>query len=801
MRFFFMLLLLVFISRSAKAQIITILDDETGYPLELVILASDNSRAFVMTNADGQADIAGFKGAEVIEIRSMGFKVNRVSFTELETMKFTIRLTKEGISLDQVVVSASKWRQGSRDVPAKITSLSLREISLQNPQTAADMLGSSGEVFIQKSQQGGGSPMIRGFSTNRLLYVIDGVRMNTAIFRSGNLQNVISLDPFATEKTEILFGPGSVIYGSDAIGGVMSFGTLTPQLSFSGTSLITGKGIARYSSSNDEMTGHFDINVGWRKWALVSSITSSDYDDLRMGSFGPEEYLRPFFVQRIDSVDRIVTNDDPQVQRPSAYSQINFMQKILFSPNKSWDFQYGFHYSTTSPYSRYNRQIRYRNGLPRYGEWNYGPQVWMMNNLRINHHGNNSVYDQMSINLAYQRFEESRIDRNFNEDERHIREEEVDAYSINLDFIKSIRAKDKLFYGLEAVIDDVTSIGIDENISNGESADGPARYPQAMWSSYGMYLNYLMHLNEKLTLQGGVRYNLFNLDAQFDTRFYPFPYTTAKINNGALTGNIGFVLSPNARWVISANISTGFRAPNVDDAGKVFDSEPGFVIVPNPDLKAEYAYNAEMGLATLLGKNVKIDLTGFYTRLDNAMVRRDFLLNGQDSILYDGELSRVQAIQNGAIARVYGLQLGVEIQLPSGFGFSTDLNYQVGEEELDDGSTSPSRHAAPLFGVSRISYKESNLSLVLYTQYSDGKSFAELPIEEQGKTEIYAIDDDGNPFSPGWYTINFKALVHFEKNFTITAGLENIADKRYRPYSSGIVASGRNFILSIRLGF
>ncbi|MEO5906677.1 MAG: TonB-dependent receptor, partial [Saprospiraceae bacterium] len=292
-----------------------------------------------------------------------------------------------------------------------------------------------------------------------------------------------------------------------------------------------------------------------------------------------------------------------------------------------------------------------------------------------------------------------------------------------------------------------------------------------------------------------------DLDAEFDTRFYPFPYTTSEIKNGALTGSLGVVINPTQKWTLSANVSTGFRAPNVDDAGKVFDSEPGYVIVPNPDLKAEYAYNAEVGLARVIGTRVKVDLTAFYTSLDNAMVRRDYSLNGMDSIVYDGELSIVQAIQNAAVANVYGIQAGLEAKLPSGFGISTDFNYQVGEEELDDGTTSPSRHAAPFFGVTKLSYTEPTLSLVFYARYSGEKSFDDLPQEEQAKTEIYAVDENGNPYSPGWLTLNFKALVHFEKNFTITAGLENITDRRYRPYSSGIVAAGRNFIFSMRFGF
>ena len=783
------------------SQIVTVQDEDSGDPLELVIITSNINSNVVMTNAEGQADISGFEGADIIEFRQLGYKSVILRYDVVEDLSFAVRLAKESMSLDQIIVSASKWTQGSREIPARVTTISGRNIELQNPQTAADMLGSSGEVFIQKSQQGGGSPMIRGFSTNRLLYVVDGVRMNTAIFRSGNLQNVISLDPFATEKAEILFGPGSVIYGSDAIGGVMSFSTLTPQLTYSDQTLITGKSLLRYATANNEITGHFDINVGWKKWAMISSISSNKFGDLRMGTHGPDEYLRLFYVQRHDNMDVIVANDDPLVQRPSGYSQINLMQKIRFAPNAEWDFHYGFHYSESSSYARYDRHIRYRNGLPRYGEWNYGPQIWMMNNLRIDHHGRNMIYDQALINIAFQNFEESRMDRDIHDEVRHVRAEDVDAFSVNLDFTKAVSGKHKLFYGLEGVWNDVTSAGTNEDISTGGMMDGPARYPQSTWSSYGLYANYLIKLDAKTSLQAGARYNLFGLDAVFDTTFYPFPYTTASIHNSALTGSLGVVMNPSEKLTVSVNLSTGFRAPNVDDAGKVFDSAPGIVVVPNPDLDAEYAYNAEIGLAQILGERVKFDVTGYYTLLDNAMVRRDFTLNGMDSIFYDGALSRVQAIQNAAKAKVYGLQTGLEVILPGGFGFLGDLNFQVGEEEQDDGSESPSRHAAPLFGKLQASFTHQDLNLVFYALYSGKKEFEELPFEERAKTEIYAIDENGNPYSPSWYTLNFKAAVRFEKNFTITAGIENITDQRYRPYSSGIVAAGRNFILSARFGF
>ncbi len=133
-------------------------------------------------------------------------------------------------SLEEVVISFNKWEQNLNEVPNRIMKVDMRDARLRNPQTTADLLAQTGGVFIQKSQLGGGSPMIRGFATNRVLIVADGVRMNNAIYRSGNLQNIISIDPLSIDDAEVIFGPGSLIYGSDAIGGVMDFHSLPAAL-------------------------------------------------------------------------------------------------------------------------------------------------------------------------------------------------------------------------------------------------------------------------------------------------------------------------------------------------------------------------------------------------------------------------------------------------------------------------------------------------------------------------------------------------------------------------------------------
>ena len=779
------------------AQIVTVKDQEDQHPLEMVTITSVAQQLKELTDVAGQVDISTFKNATDIEFRILGYKRKVLTYSELEKANFKIFMVSSAVSLDQVVVSATRRYQSMRQVPSRVISISSKDVTLQNPQTVADLLAASGQVFVQKSQSGGGSPMIRGFATNRLLIAVDGVRMNNAIFRSGNLQNVISLDAFAIGSTEVLFGPGSVIYGSDAIAGVMSFQTLKPHLSSNNETFISGKAVVRYSSANSENTYHFDINTGWQKWAAISSFTYSDFGDLRMGAYGRDEYLQPFYVERQNDTDVIIENRNPLLQKPTGYAQTNLMQKISYKPNDQWALNYGIHYSTTTDYSRYDRLIRYKNGKPRSAEWYYGPQIWLMNSLDISHTTKNFMYDVLTIKPAYQHFEESRIDRDINDNERRKRYEEVDAYSLNLDFTKSISARFSLNYGFETVLNIVNSTGMNEDISTMKIATAPARYPQSNWKSYAAYLTSQWNISEKLLVQSGLRYNQFMLNSTFDTTFYSIPFTKANINNAALTGSMGLMYYPAKSTIISFNLSTGFRSPNVDDIGKVFDSEPGAVVVPNTNLSAEYIYNAEAGISKVLDDVVKINLNCFYSVLQNAMVRRNFVFNGQDSIFYNGEMSQVQAIQNAAKAYVYGVQASVEMKLTNGLGLSAHYNFQKGEEELDNGTTSPLRHAAPWFAVSHLTYSINKLKLDFYGMYNAEVGYENLANEERGKAYLYAVDNNGNPYSPAWFTLNFKLFYRLSYDLSISGGVENITDRRYRSYSSGITAAGRNVILSV----
>lgn len=794
------LLLIFLLTAVVSAQVVTVKDQSTNKSLELVAIYNSDPNRSVITNTNGQADISKIDKSQPVIFRLIGYEKTELSYSKIEENNFVILLKPTAISLDNVVVSSSRWEENKSEVPNTIEMITPRDIEFQNPQTTADMLGMSGNVFIQKSQLGGGSPMIRGFATNRLLIVVDGVRMNTAIFRSGNLQNVISLDANALDHTEVIFGPGSVIYGSDAIGGVMNFHTLTPRLSLGDEVMLNVGVMGRFSSADLEKSGHLHFNIGLNNWGFLTSVTYSDFDDLVMGSNGPDEYLRPTYQTRINGKDTVVVNPDPKKQVPSGYNQVNFLQKILFAPISDWEFEYAFHYSTTSDYPRYDRLLRPRGNTLRSAEWYYGPQKWMMNNLMITNFSGNSIYDLSKLIVAYQNFEESRHDRNLNNDDRTNNTEKVNAFSANLDMIKEINENSNLFYGVEIVLNKVESTGNSENIVTGEITPGPSRYPDgSTWNSYGAYLTYKNKFNPQYIFQAGLRYNYVTLDATFDTTFYPFPFTKAEERNGALTGNAGLVWHPQSDWQINLNLASGFRSPNIDDIGKVFDSEPGSVVIPNPDIEPEYAYNIELGLTKIFSNLAEFSAVGYYTYLDNALVRRDFTLNGMDSIMYNGEMSQVQAIQNAAFATIYGVELGLNLNFLENFNLRSSFSYQKGEEEDDAGNKVPLRHAAPWFGKTEFIFMMNRLEANLYMVYNGEIKNEDLAPSEQEKDYIYAMDESGNPYQPSWYTLNLKISYQLLDNFELYLGVENITDQRYRPYSSGISAAGRNFIGSLRV--
>ncbi|GAK98967.1 TonB-dependent receptor [Nonlabens ulvanivorans] len=537
-------LLLIFIILTtfpSIAQVVTIVDIDTNEPLVNVAVYNKSKSKSAVSDIEGQVDLKIFNDQEFIYFQSISYATIKIIKTNISKDKF-IRLQQQSDYFNPIILSASKFEQRAQDIPQKIFAVNKEEITFNNPQTSADLLQQSGQVFVQKSQQGGGSPMIRGFSTNRLLITVDGVRMNTAIFRSGNLQNVISIDPLSVDRSEVILGPGSVVYGSDAIGGVMNFYTLKPQFQKDSVQ-ITGSGLLRYASANNENTGHLNFNIGGEKWASATSITVNFFDDLRMGTHGPDDYLRESYVVRRDDQDISIVNDNSLIQRPTGYDQLNILQKLRYQPTQDFEFGLGVIYSGTGDFPRYDSLDRFReSGEPRNAEWFYGPQKWLMTNFNVTHRGDGKWYDKAVLTQAYQYFEESRITRDFQDSERFVNEEQVDAISTSLDFERRDRESNALFYGGEFIHNRVRSNGYIQDIDTNVFSANATRYPDgSSWRSLAAYASYQWKVSSQMIVNTGLRYNHIWIDADFtaNNAFFNFPFEEATINTGALTGGIG----------------------------------------------------------------------------------------------------------------------------------------------------------------------------------------------------------------------------------------------------------------------
>jgi hemoglobin/transferrin/lactoferrin receptor protein len=797
----FLLGLFLILPLFSFGQIIRITNRSTGKPVKAVFIFNKTQTQTTETDYLGQASLKIFSGKDSLILQHPAY-FNKTIFFKPKSRILKVTLDPQFVMIGEVVSSATRRETSMAEVPNTVVSISVDEIAAANPQTSADLLEQSGEVFVQKSQQGGGSPMIRGFASNSVLLAIDGVRLNNTIFRGGNLQNVLFVDPNNIASAEVVLGPGSVIYGSDALGGVMSFKTFTPQFSPNDSALVKSSTLARFSTANQEQTAHIRVDLGRQKTAASISLSWSEYGDLKAGSVRKEGYedfgKRSQYIRPNDTgFDEIVENENPDIQRYSGYNSPFLSAKIVRKISEDETLTGAYHFSQGLNIPRYDRLvIRRGNDTLRYAEWYYN-QRWQMASVNYENKRPTTFYEALSVTAAYQNALEERVDRDFQEIERRTRSEKLNILSLNVDAdIDLIKDTHTLYYGVEGVFNGVNSTGVKLNLQTDEETETSSRYPDGGtdYFSAAAYGVWKWRVNPRNVIQAGARTSFFSLKSEFtDRQFFDFPYDEINLTTGNVSGNASWIYTPTNTVQINAVVSSGFRAPNLDDIGKVFDSEPGNVVVPNPNLKPENAYNAEIGFAKTFGESLKIDGAIFYTFLTNAMVRRDFTFNGEDSMLYDGRLSKVEALVNAGDAQIYGASFGLNYEIMAGLRFKQ--NYTITEgEDLENGQAL--RHVAPTFGKSSLTFDKGRFSIIGWSRYSGKIAFNDLAPTEQDKPELYTKDG-----ALAWYTLNVSASLRVSEPMSLSFAVENILDHHYRTYSSGISAPGRNLIISLRGNF
>lgn len=713
-------------------------------------------------------------------------------------------------TLDEAMIYSNKFVEKKKNIAQKIDIVSARTIAKFNSQNTGDLLINTGNVFVQKSQQGGSSPVIRGFEASRVLLVVDGIRMNNAVYRAGHLQNAITVDQNILERVEVIYGPASTMYGSDGLGGVLHFRTKSPILSTGDKLKVAGSALIRYSSANEEKTGHADVSIGGKKLAWLQSYTYSNFGDMKMGDNYKNKYpdfgRRSQYIKTINGIDSVVTNDNDRIQRFSGYKQWDIAQKLLFRQSDKVSHSLNFQYSNSSDVPRYDRLQDTRNfggsigTTLRYAEWFYGPQTRFMTAYELNS-DKPGFLNALRFNLNYQDIKESRQQREYRRYDRFdSRREHIKVIGFIIDGRKTW-GNNELNIGIDGQLNDVKSVADRTNLTTGAVTKLDTRYPDGEnnMNYFGVYAQHLLKMkNGKWVLNDGIRLQSVSLHSTIvDNSFFNLPVTDIKQTPFAVTGNLGLIYMPSSKTRLTGNFSSGFRAPNVDDVVKVFESSTATkrVIVPNTEINPEYTYNFDLGITQTIPDKVMFELTGFYTFFKNAIASAPFNLNGQDSIIYNGVKSAVYASQNVNKAYVYGINARLKIELGKKVSWDNTINQTYGRYKNPDGSKKPMDHVPPVFGKTSLTYSDKKFSTEFYCMFNSWKKIKDYNPDGEDNGQYATVDG-----MPAWFTFNWRGSYAFTKNLTLQAGVENIGDRNYRYFASGFSAPGRNFIVALRAG-
>jgi hemoglobin/transferrin/lactoferrin receptor protein len=817
------ILVVFIISFWMTGQEVLVLDGVSGFPLEGVTLFNNSKSKAILTDNEGKAPLAIFNESDSLTLQFYGFETLKLKLSPQELSNgVTLVLAPKDQTLDEVILSVARNASSRKQIAEKVVVIDAETIALQRPATGAELVALSPGVRIQKSQGGGGSPVIRGFEANRILMVVDGVRMNNAIYRSGHLQNSITLNPAIVERVEVVYGSSSVGYGSDALGGVIHYYTKSPLIN--SEKKATTHFSSDFSSANNATINSFTSELSFKKWATLSSVSYSNFGDIRIGKNRTHGYmdwgLTPFYSSntRTHFNAQQQVNENPLIQKNTGYNQFDLFQKFLVKLNDQSQFVLNFQYSNSSDISRYDKLVEEKMGSLRYAEWYYGPQKRLLIAPQLKLYPQKKFMNSGRITFGYQNIEESRNSRSFGSLTRKIQKEKVDVWSFNGDFEFTYTEKHSFAYGVEATFNKVRSFAYGKELIVNQNrvtelapaSPFPTRYPSngSSYESFAGFLNWIWDLNPKLTLNLGLRFTQTNLEAKWK-EFYNINALLESVNLDAtaLTETLALTYRPSNKIQWNAIISNGFRNPNIDDVGKIRESN-GYLIVPNPNLFPEYAYNFEAGVTQYFNQSKNyLSLRGFTTLISRHIGRSSYIIFTDQStpdrktILYNGEEVETFANNNLGNRFLYGWSMDGYFSITQPLSLRGNLAY-IKAAKSDKYGPLPS--ISPIFGRVFLQYQKKKWLSHLSYQFSGSKNPKDYSLGgEDGLEETPLSDKALNVYagSPAWSELSWLFQYQWHQNAFFRIGLDNIFDVHYRTFASGISAPGRNLKLGIHYTF
>jgi hemoglobin/transferrin/lactoferrin receptor protein len=814
-------ILLLLFTGSSFAQQISVKDSETNEVLSDVAVFNENKDKSIISDLNGNVNLELFSNERKIFFQLLGYSLLELYLDDIEDGS-TVFLYPESQDLDEVILSVARSASSVNQIAEKVSVIKSEDLFISSPSSGAEMLELSPGVRIQKSQGGGGSPIIRGFEANRVLIVVDGVRMNNAIYRSGHLQNSITIDPSNIERAEVIFGSSSVGYGSDAMGGVIHYYTKNPILKNS--KKISSSFTSNFNSANNSVTNNFNTNYSSDNWGSITSISISKYGDIKMGKKRNHGYsnwgLNPIFSQnsRYKFYAEPSINSDKNIQKNTGYSQVDLFQKFLFKIGDNNLLNLNIQFSESSDIDRFDQLSIPTDDSLKFSEWYYGPQKRLLISPSLRIFPKRKFMDKGVITLGYQKINESRIKRKFNSLNRSHQIEDLTVLSLNGDFDTSFNNGHTLSYGLETTYnhnyskayDRILSVDGNNVVGLGAKTAIPTRYPSdgSSYVSFASYVNWSWNMSEFFTFNVGTRLTFTKLKARWNDIISVNPQLSkVNLNSEALTTTVSMKLRPSNKIQINTVLSSGFRNPNIDDIGKIRENN-GLLVVPNTFLKPEYAYNLDLGVDyRSLDNNSYFSIRGFSTIISRHIGRAEYIVYSDittpdtSTIIYNNEEVATIANKNLGNRFIHGFSIDGFNNLSRSLKVDYSLTYTKGDNNESYG---PLPSISPLFGSLSLNYINNDLKIRAVYKFSDSKEPSEYSTGgEDGLDETpYIIGQDGlKNFlgTPNWSDFSIFASKKISSNSTLRLGITNIFDIHYRTFASGISAPGRSFQAGLNL--
>ena len=660
------------------------------------------------------------------------------------------------IVLPEMTITATREEQDNFEVPRAVTIVSQDEIDRQTPAVLPDLLRGQTGVFVQETTPGQGSPILRGLTGSSILMLVDGMRLNTALFRPAPNQYLALVDPYNVDRLEVVRGTGSALYGSDAMGGVVNIITPVPDFDTHEWQ-FHGRAVGRFASADKASVTRLSLTGGKQGVGFSTGFTYQNRDDLQDGG-------------------------GTGVQRPSDFDAYA-ANGTLFLEHGAHDVLLNMQYLRQPKTPRYDELVAgFGQTQPSAARFFFEPNDRLFIHARYRVQQPFTLIDRFEFHLAFQEINDDRRTQDF--DSPLEQRERNRSRMIGLTAQFTSHWQDWLFltYGAEVYLDSITSRRRGRDQETNERLVLQSRFADgATLDSFAGYLQSEILLHPKLTAVLGGRVSYFDIDL-------PRADRAGGVSLGIddLTGQVGVIYHLTSTVNLVANIGRGFRVPNVFDLSTLGPRPGNRFNIPNPNLRPEKVLTIDTGLkwsASLF----RGEIFGFYSDFEDKI---EALPTGavtpEDRFI----------VQNRNLNSVtlWGIEAAGRFYAHEDWEVFASFTYTWAEEKFPNGDTAPASRIPPFNGrVGTLYALAHNLELEAFCRFAAAQNRLSERDERDSR-----INPKG---TPGWLTTNLRLNWEMNAHISALVAVENLFDKSYREHGSGINASGINTIVALEAKF